>query len=236
MTKATDFNDVQRGSFNNAQWQEMCIVAPPDGHGSAGTIALLEENGGGVSITTSTTDNNLAYIQKSARTMNLAGGYSVALSGILQFSEANTNAANIFVGLTNIASAAVLQDDGAGLISAFKGVGFFKVDGGVNLQVGVGNGTDANETKEIDNTANQRKAAVVAGSASDVPFRIGAIYKTSTKIDVVFWWNGVEVYKITDYDPTGMGLLAPCFAVKCGSTTAEVLKLRMYNASVRRAG
>lgn len=101
--------------------------------GSSVAISTTLENGCAV-ITTGAVDNNEAGIYSNA-IASLAAGKPTLVYVRLQYAEANVNAANILVMLSNAAGTAdMLIDNGGGPIAAHSGASFYKVDGGTRWQ------------------------------------------------------------------------------------------------------
>lgn len=191
---------------------------------TSGTVAALNERGGGVSITTQAADNAIGTLTLSAKPLVVDAAKPLSFSATIQFAEAATNAGNVYVGMSSSAVASTLGNDGAGPAADYSGVGFYKVDGSLNWFVEFANGT-THTTVELNSAASLNKIAQVAGSSAKQTLEIDVIPKTSTLCDVIFKINGVCVAKFMDRVFTSLAAMAPLATVKAGSSTAEVLKV-----------
>lgn len=200
---------------------------------TSGTVAALAERGGGVSITTQAADNAIGSLTLSAKIAVLAAQKPISFAALLTFTEAATNAANVWVGLTSEAVSTAMGADGAGPPANYSGVGFFKIDGGLNWNTEYSVGTTQN-TQELTAIAAINKVVQVAGSASPQLLEIDIVPKTSTTCDVSFKINGVCVMRYLDQVYTSIAAMAPVVIVKAGSSTAEVIKVDLIKfAQVR---
>jgi hypothetical protein len=196
---------------------------------TSGTQVLSEV---GVSIVPqAATDNAIGSSLSNAKHWLPAAGQSILFTARLKFAEANTDDANIYVGLTSSTAANTIGNDGAGPAASYSGFGFFKVDGGLNWNVEASNG-GTQLTTELTANNSLSDVAHVAGSASWQTLEIDVKMKTSTKCDVMFRINGVTVVKLTDYVWTGMVAMGEAVAIKNGSTTGETLVLA-YDATCK---
>lgn len=200
---------------------------------TSGTVAALNERGGGVSITTQAADNAVGSLTLSAKIAVLAAQKPISFAALLTFAEAATNAANVWVGLTSQAVATAMGDNGAGPPADYSGIGFYKVDGGLNWTTEYSVGTTQN-TLELTATAALNKRVQVAGSSSPQLLEIDVTPKTSTTCDVSFKINGVCVARYLDQVYTSILAMAPVVIIKAGSGTAEVIKVDLIKfAQVR---
>ena len=96
-----------------------------------------------------------------------------------KYTEASTNAANLFIGLSDTVTVDLLRDDGAGPATTFDGVGFYKVDSTTNTDWNVVTSNAAVQTK------TQTDVAAV-GATGYHTFRIDVRPTSSTLADVIF--------------------------------------------------
>lgn len=193
---------------------------------AAGTVAPLNLRGGGIALPTSTTDNSKAGVRGAGNIAVLARNKTHYMGVRLQYAEANTNAANLFVGFSSAAQAAGMQDNGAGPPANFSGIGFFKTDGGSpnwSIEASVGT-TQITAELSASNTLD-KNAKPAAGLAYQF-LEITVFPKTDSTADVIFQIDGVTVYKIMDWVYTSIVPMAPLVMIQAGSTTAETLNLR----------
>lgn len=195
---------------------------------TSGTIAALSERGGGISITTQAADNAEGTVTSDGKIAVVADDKPLSFAASLQFSEADTNAGNLFIGLTSEAVATAMGDNGAGPPSNYSGIGFHKVDGGTNWIVEASVGT-SQTTQELNAVGSLAGVAVPAGNASYQELEIDVIPKTATVADIIFKIGGSVVFKMTDFTITSMAAMALVAIVKAGGSSAEVLKLRRFD-------
>ena len=189
---------------------------------TTGTVAATNARGGVLSITTQAADNAIGSLTLSSKIFVVAANKPISIAFYLQFAEAATNAANVWVGLTSEAVATAMGDNGAGPPASYSGVGFYKVDGSLNwfTEFSV---AGLQNTVELTATNSLNKTLQVAGSASFQLLEIDVIPKTSTLCDVIFKINGSVVASYLDQIFTSMAAMAPVVIMKAGSGTAEVI-------------
>ena len=113
----------------------------------AGTIAQTDANGGVLSIATGATDENESYVSSIAEIFKFATDKRLFFEARVKLTEANTDDANIIVGLSDTVAADSLVDAGAGPMASYDGAVFFKVDGGTVWQFETSNaGTQLTNT------------------------------------------------------------------------------------------
>ena len=193
---------------------------------TSGTAAALAERGGGVSLTTQAADNAIGSLTLSAKSLLPAASKPISFGALIQFAEAATNVGNVFVGLTSEAVATAMGADGAGPPASYSGAGLHKVDGGLNW-IAEYSVAGLQNTVELNSAGALNSIAQVAGSSSNQLIEIDILPKTSTLCDVIFKINDVCVAKFLDQVFTSIAAMAPVVIVKAGSSTAEVIKVRM---------
>lgn len=186
------------------------------------SVAVGDEVGGVITITTGGTDNNEAMWKSTKELFKFANNKPLVFEARVQFTEANTDDANVFVGLADAAGANLMVDDGGGSKSSYSGVAFLKVDGATrwSIQSSVGSSkttTDLTATNSIDKTAK------TAGSSSYQTLRIEFIPISSTEADVNFWIDGVQVGKHSLTYTSATEMQAALY-IKAGGSNSEVLK------------
>lgn len=186
--------------------------------GSAGIFATAAGYHGGVLELTpsdgSVADNDETYIGSENKQWILAAGKDLWLEWWLKFAEANTDDANIVVGLSSLYNENFLIDNGAGPSANYHGITLFKVDGGTVWQA------------ETSAGASQATSISVATRKSGVWQRLGIHVIGTEQVD--FYIDGIAVASHTTYLPTAsMGLVA---GVKNGDTNEEKLYLDKVKA------
>ncbi len=94
----------------------------------SGTVAAGDFEGGQLLLTTGATNNDQVAVQTTQKIFKFADRRAILIESILQFTEAATNAANVFFGLESAAITDILLDDGAGPATSFSGCAIYKVD------------------------------------------------------------------------------------------------------------
>lgn len=206
------------------QLVEDFVSGAPDEWTTAGTAAAQGERGGVLQLSTAATDNAEASVVLDSAIAAIAANKPFSFAARVQFAEAATNAANVFVGLSDEAAATALGDNGAGPPADYAGVGLHKLDGGLNWIAEFSNST-TQQTLELTAEGSLTGAAIVAGSANYQLIEIDVIPKTSTVCDVVFKVDGVTVAKFLGQVFTSIAAMAPLIVVKAGGGTAEVIKV-----------
>lgn len=193
----------------------------------SGTVAVGDAVGGIVVLTPSdgtVGDNDEAYLKGTTEIYKFANNQPFRFEALVQFTEANTDDANIMVGVANAVAANHLQDNGAGPLASYSGACFYKVDGGTtwNVEVSVG---ATQVTEALTDTA---------GGASYQRLRIEFQPITSTVGECRFWIDGV-LKKVLSFTYTGATEMQECFGVKNGSTNLEVLNVDYASCRQLRA-
>lgn len=228
MVKGLKTEKVFAERYGEAVLDKVFYDAAPEGFAVDGTVAALDVRGGGVSCATAGVDNDPAGLRCDGEIYLPAEDKPCTLRQRVQFSEANTDDANVFVGMSDQALTAILQNNGAGPAVSYDGFGFFKVDGGsANWSIEASNaGTQT--TVELTAANSLDGEAHVAASSAYQELRIDVIPKTSASADVIFYIDGVAVYKLTDYTITGLEEMAPMVCIKAGDTNAETLNVTYF--------
>lgn len=231
MSKMVKLSEQIRDSGTWHQMSKNFIDADPEGFtatATTGTVAVVDERGGGISLLTQAADNAEGTLVSDANMALLAADKPLYFSARAQYAEANTDDANVYIGMTDDAAGDILGDDGAGPAANYDGIGFFKVDGGTLWQVEASNGTDQ-VTKTLDADTSLDGLAKTAGGSSYQKFEIEVLVKTATAADVMFLIDGTLVYKITDWDWSNLSAMALAAKIKAGSANAETLKVTYMN-------
>lgn len=201
---------------------------------SAGSGLTVGDEVGGVMTMaiTDATDNDEMSLYSANEIFKHADGKPIYAISRVQFSEANTSAAN-FAGLllANAPVADTLVDNGGGLRTTGSVFGIYKVDGETVWRCRSGcNGT--NTTSVSTKTAG--------GSAYQV-LEIEIADYTSTTAQVTFYCDGVPLLDSTTNKPIVHTVLyasatemAVGFVGKNGSTTAETFKCDYIGAWQKR--
>lgn len=200
-----------------------------------GTVLPLTTHGGGVALTPSdgtVADNDETYLGFTNKNIVPTNLKPIVFQGIVQYTEGNTDDANVIVGLSSTSAADALLDNGGGPPASYSGLVFFKVDGGLNwwVEASVG-GTQT--TVELTAVNSLDKVAHVAGSSAKQTLRIEFIPQSSTQAKVIWYIDGVPVYALL-WTYTSVVAMAPIFGLKNGAATT-VETLNVYTVKLKTA-
>jgi hypothetical protein len=188
------------------------------GDAAGGIIALVPSDG-------TVADNDEAYIESANEVFKFAGDKPLLFEARVQFAEANTDDANVLVGLLDAVGANSLVDNGGGPPSSYSGAVFFKVDGGTVWQTETSNSTTQTTNELIaSNTNNLAKRAVTAGGSAYQTLRIEYQPYSSTNAYVSFFVDGVLVAQ-HDYIFTSATEMQIGIGVKNGGANNETLNV-----------
>jgi hypothetical protein len=198
-----------------------------------GTVLPLTTHGGGVALTPSdgtVTNNDETYLGGTTKNIVPTAEKPIMFQAIVQYTEGNTDDANVIVGLSSTSAANALLDDGGGPPASYSGLVFFKVDGGTNwwVEASVG-GTQT--TVELTAANSLDKVAHTAGGTAKQKLRIEFIPYSSTKATVVWYIDDVAVYSL-DWTYTSVVAVAPIVGLKNGADTT-VETLNVYTAKLK---
>lgn len=190
-----------------------------------GTVAVGDGANGIVVLTPSdgtVADNDEAYLKGANEVFKFAADRPTIVEALVQFTEANTDDANIIFGLKDAVAADTLLDNGGGPAASYSGMVFFKVDGGTNWQCEHSIAGTQN-TVELTAANSLTKRAITAGGASYQKLRIESRPYTSTKHDVLFFVDDVLVCSMKDQVYTNATEMQFCLGVKNGAGNLETL-------------
>lgn len=192
------------------------------------SVAATAAAGGVLAINTGdATDNNEAGVFTTNEVFKMAAGKPLYAKCRLQYSEINTNAANVFFGFADAPGANLIADNGGtNNLPAISnsGVCFFKYDGGSTWRVYSKNGADTDSTD----------TGVTAGGSSYVTLEIignvvdGSLdeYEFVFKVDGNYvrdtTYNRIVKHKITYTSATEMDLGVYCKAGGGSTLTVNV--------------
>jgi hypothetical protein len=198
---------------------------------ASAVAAVIDGAGGILSISPAGgVDNDEAYVHSTAESFLLAANKTLHFEAEVSFTEANTDDANVLVGLMDGVAADAIVDDGAGPKSSYSGIVFYKVDGGTKWIF-----ETSKSTTQTTSTTN-----VTAGAAyQTLSFDIRPV--SSTQVEVVPFIDGVQCrdnttgalikHYITFASATEMAVV---FGVKNGGGNAETLLVDYVESSQLR--
>ena len=180
---------------------------------------ILDAHGGWVNIVTDVNDNDEVYMATQGESYLFAASKPVWFEAKVKLTEANTDDANIIVGMMDAAGANSLLDNGAGPAASYSGAVWCKVDGGTVWQF------------ETSNAGTQVTTASAGAFASGTEYRLGFVFDpgAGTTGTITPYLNGVEgtAHSITLASLTEMRLV---LGVKAGGGNAETLKVDYVQA------
>jgi hypothetical protein len=179
-----------------------------------GTNTLDATAGGQYSVVTAAADNDYHFLVGDAKNWVVADNKPLWFEARLKYTEANTDDANLFVGLSSDIAATVMGDNGAGPPASYSGVNFHKLDGGTAWLC------------ETSNAGVQTTTTTTTTAGGGTFVRLGFHVDTGdgTTAIVTFFIDGVRVaqHKMTLASLAAMGVVA---GIKAGAGNAETVTL-----------
>lgn len=173
---------------------------------------------------TAATDNNEIMVRSTNEVALFQENYAFLFESHIQYTEANTDDANVAVGMGNAAGANVLLDDGAGYGSFNSATLIYKVDGGTVWRCYSRSGTGT----VLDTASIQ-----TAGGASYQRLTIkGRTTISSTEMELTYFLDGNPLtdtnnkaisHRLILGTPTEMRLIAGY--IKAGSANNETMNI-----------
>jgi hypothetical protein len=203
----------------------------------SGTASVGDAAGGILALVPSdatVADNDEAYVESANEVFKFAADKPLLFQARVQFAEANTDDANVLVGVMDAVGANSLLDNGAGPPASYSGAVFFKLDGGTVWQTETSNST-TQTTNELTaaNVNNLAKRAVTAGGAAYQTLRIEYMPYSATNAYVTFFVDGVAVAQ-HDYIFTSATEMQIGIGVKNGGANNELLNVDYVVCSQER--
>ena len=194
------------------------------------TVTVSDGVKGIAAVFTDATDNNEAYLHQTKETFKFANNKPLVFEALVQYAEANTDDANVMIGLKDAWAADSLLDNGGGPAASYTGAVFFKVDGSTTWQVETSiAGTQTTTNLTAANSLD--KVAHTAGGTTGGPnadgyhkFRIEFRPYSSTNADVLFYINDVHVAR-HDFIYTSATDMEAGVGAKAGDTNAETVNV-----------
>lgn len=171
---------------------------------SNGTLVLAPSDG-------TVADNDEIYVSLANEVFLFAANKPGYVAARIQFTEANTDDANVIFGVADAPIADTLVDNGAGPKASYSGAVFFKVDGSTVWQC----------ENSISTTQKTTTTTTTAGGSSFQLLEIEWRPKTSTLMDVIFKVDGVEVAKHVDQTYTSATEMKVFVGAKNGAGNNE---------------
>jgi hypothetical protein len=187
----------------------------------AGTAAVGDAAGGVITIAASDgteADNDESYLHTTHECWKVAADKPIMFEAEVSFTEANTDDANIMIGLSDTVAANTLLDDGGGPAASYDGAVFFKTDGATVWSVESSNAT-----------AQTTTATNITAGGSYQTLRIEIQPTSSTSAEVKYFIDGVQCLDANGatikhtLTITGLAEMHMLFGVKNGDTNGETL-------------
>ena len=140
-------------------------------------FAISDAHAGVISGATGATDNNEIAIKSTAEVFKFQADKPFVCEARIQYSEANTDDANVAFGLADAIGANLLVDDGAGPKTSYSGCLIYKVDGGTKW--------NAHSSKSTTQTATA--SLTVAGGSAYQVLRMEGRPVDGTNYEIVFF-------------------------------------------------
>lgn len=178
-------------------------------------------------------DNDETYAEGPNEVFKFAANKPIDFMARVQFTEANTDDANIIVGLKDAVAANTLLDDGGGPAASYSGMVFFKVDGETKWRV----------ESSIGGTQTTHQTTVTAGGAAYQLLEAFFRPVSSTVGEITYKIDGQECrdnslasnpiikHYVTFASATEMQL---CAGVKNGGANLETLNVDFWAARQKR--
>ncbi len=186
----------------------------------SGAVAAAGVGGKLTFSPTDSTDNLYVYVASTASLLLFAADKPFELETSIQFSEANTSAANVVFGCMDSVSSTAMQDNGAGPKASFSGAVIYKVDGGTVWKC-----CSSLSTTQTISTSN-----TTAGGSLYQTLNIKVYPVSATVLEVTFFVNDQQLIDATSLKPikhqvtyTGAAAMQFLLGVKNGSTTPETM-------------
>jgi hypothetical protein len=162
-------------SYNTGdQWTDLAadagVTAP----------AVGDVVGGRLSMATGATDNNEVAAKTTEELFLIADSRPIIGEARIQFTEANTDDANVLVGFMSALGANAMVDDGAGPRTTGNYACLTKRDGETVWRCSSRNGTESNETVSTK----------TAGGTAFQDLRIEIADWTGTKVSITYYVDG----------------------------------------------
>lgn len=200
----------------------------------SGTITVGDAAGGIAAIAASdgsVADNDEGYLKTTNELFKIADDKPLTFETRIQFTEANTDDANVCVGLMDAVAANSILDNGGGPKASYSGAVFFKTDGGTVWNVESSNA----------GTQSTSATAITAGGAAYQTLRIEIRPVTTSNAEVTFFVDGVQCKDATSNLPikhnlslTSLTEMNAFAGVKNGDTNMETLNVDYIGVSQLR--
>lgn len=196
------------------------------------SVAIDDDGTGGVlTLTTGATNNNECAVVTTNELFDIIADQPISAEGRIQYTEANTDDANVAFGFMDAFGADALLDDGAGPAASFDGAIIYKVDGETVWRCQSSNGTSKTTTV----------TTATAGGSSYQRLGIDIQDLDGTSAEITFFLDGQPLLDSTFRRPIKHTLAIASttqmdfgFYVKAGSANSETPNVDYLWACQRR--
>jgi hypothetical protein len=221
-----DFDDLDTQA-TNGNWLST--------KGTGGTLALATQACGVLNVPTAASASDYLVLSTQKPIFKFAAGLPIVFEAYLNLTEAATNAASWFVGLTSVLTSGWITTGGAPPAS-YSGFMFYKGTGGLLLKAMASNGST--QTAALGSTGTSTLATVVSGQS----YILGAMLDPNDGVTglITFWINTVSGSPLTrtllykgsvNLTLASLANMSLTFGVMCGSGgTAETLSIDYIQA------
>lgn len=196
---------------------------------ATGTNTANATEGGWVSIVTSADDNDYHWNVQAAATFKPATGKPLWFVCRFKHVEANTDDANVFIGLSSVIDNTLMGDDGAGPVADFSGAGFYKVDGDLKLGFITSNATVQTKTAEV--------ITMTSGRIYQVGFHWDPNDGTTSLVTPWVYDETAGTRTVGAVHRVALASIAAIriiYGIKAGDTNAETLSLDYIRCAQKR--
>ncbi len=151
------------------QWTSLAADTTP-------TLTVGDAVNGVLALFTDTTDNNEVAVRSTAELFKVGTNREIVCRAKLQYSENDTNKANVFVGFASAIGANLLLDNGGGPRVSGDILGIFKVDGGTVWKC----------VSQVNGTATITESTTTAGGTTAQVLEVIAKDWDGVKMEVLF--------------------------------------------------
>lgn len=197
------------------------------------TVSVADGVGGICAVFTDGTDNNEAYLHNTTELFKFADAKPLMFEAYVQYTEANTDDANVLVGLMNAVGANSLVDDGVGPKADYSGACFYKVDGGTNWIVEFSDST-TQQTVELTAANSLDGVAKAAGGSAYQRLRIEFVPTAGSVADVKFFIDDELVYVFNGVSYANATEMEAVVGAKAGDSNAETVNVDYLMAYQKR--
>lgn len=217
--------NAQTFAIEDDFWQDQSDINAIDTVSDSGSVTIGDAANGIVALVPSdgtVADNDEAYLESPNEVFLVAAGREMGCEFRVQFTEANTDDANVAVGFASAVAGDLIVDDGAGLRASGNIFAIYKVDGETVWRCVSRNGS----------TVYTSQSTTTAGGASYQELRINITDQGGTYVHVTFQVNDAYLVdsttgqRIVHIVPVASSTEMALFAgVKNGGANLETLNL-----------